>query len=157
MKLVAVLFAGVLALPALARAEGETPNVLNPPGGPVYVEVRQDQGPPPGSLADDRRADRRVKAHRLKEALMEQFDVDGDGRLEPRERMRAARVLGRIQRKLAGGGAGKREWRKKFIRRFDTNHDGNVDRGEMPPRAARKLRRFDRDHDGWVEPNEGPR
>jgi hypothetical protein len=140
MKLVAVVFAGLLALPNIARAD----DVLNPPGGPVYVEVRNDQAPPP---------ERRAKAHRLKEALMEQFDMNGDGKLEPRERMRAVRVLGRIQQRLAGKG----QWRKKFIKRFDTNHDGNVDQGEMPPRAARKLRRMDRDHDGWVEPNEGPR
>ena len=108
--------------------------------------------------ADD--AQQKVKNHHLKQALMEQFDRNGDGRLEPRERMRAIRVLNRIERRLAGkdGGpqGGRREARmKKLIERFDTNHDGNVDRSEMPPGAARKLRRFDRDGDGWVEPGEG--
>jgi hypothetical protein len=43
---------------------------------------------------------------------------------------------------------------RRFIQRFDTNGDGNVDRSEMPRGAARKLRRMDRDRDGWVEPSE---
>jgi hypothetical protein len=85
MKLVALVFASLLAIP-LAHAE----DVLNPPGGPVYVErtVAPPQRP------------RKNRALRL--ALMQQFDRDGDGRLNPRERMRAARVLGRLQQKLAG-------------------------------------------------------
>ncbi len=144
MKLVAVVLASLFALPSLARAEGEQ---LDPPSGPVYVEVRNDQVPP----------QQRARNHRLKQALMEQFDTNGDGRLEPRERMRAIRVLNRIERKLAGrdGQRGQRgTMRRRFIERFDTNHDGNVDQSEMPPGAARKLRRFDRDRDGWVEPGE---
>ena len=131
MKLLAVIIASVLALPAAARAD----EGLNPPGGPVRVEQR-------------------AKNKALKQALMAQFDVNGDGRLEPRERMRAVRVLRRIEMKLAGKGMNGQR-RQRFIKRFDTNHDGNVDRNEMPPGAARKLRRFDRDGDGWLEPREG--
>ena len=140
MKLVAVVLASLLALPAAARAD----EVLNPPGGDPQ---------------------QRHKNKELKRALMQQFDMNGDGRLGPRERMRAVRVLERIQQKLAGrDGAqgaqgaqaqGQRPKKmRRFIQRFDTNHDGTVDRSEMPPGAARKLRRLDRDRDGWVEPAE---
>ena len=94
--------------------------------------------------------EQRAKNKALRAALMTRFDANGDGRLGPRERMRAARVLRRIEMKLAGKG----QLRRKIIRRFDANRDGNVDQREMPPRAARKLRRFDRDRDGWLEPNE---
>ncbi len=77
--------------------------------------------------------------------------MNGDGRLGPRERIRAIRVLGRVQMKLAGGRRGQM---KRLILKYDANGDGDVDRGEMPPAAARKLRKLDRDRDGWVEPNE---
>ena len=145
MKLVALvtLVLATLLGPAAARAEG----VLTPPGGPVFVEADyQDPGPAP---------EQRQKNRQLKQALMQQFDKNGDGRLGPQERMRAIRVLARIQKKLAGrDGAQQQPGRKRFIQRFDTNGDGNVDRSEMPPGAARKLRRLDRDRDGWVEPRE---
>lgn len=94
------------------------------------------------------------KNRALKQALMQQFDRDGDGRLGPEERRKAVRVLARIQRKLAGRDGQQRPKMRRFIQRFDTNGDGNVDRSEMPPGAARKLRRMDRDRDGWVEPTE---
>lgn len=156
MRLLAVVIASVLALPAAARAD----EVLNPPGGPVYVEVDNPQGP---QGVD--RTRQRAKNRALRQALMAQFDQNGDGRLGPRERMRAIRVLRRIEMKLAGKGmqqggqmqgrmGAKGKMRRKFIQRFDTNGDGSVDQSEMPPGAARKLRRFDRDRDGWLEPNE---
>ncbi|MDQ3337338.1 MAG: EF-hand domain-containing protein [Myxococcota bacterium] len=138
------MLASLLALPTAARAD----EVLNPPGGPVLVEADYQQ-------PDQQQ---RHKNRELKRALMLQFDRDGDGRLGPRERMQAVRVLERVQRKLAGRDGQPRQQgqqqRRRFIQRFDTNGDGNVDRSEMPPGAARKLRRLDRDHDGWVEPNE---
>ena len=157
MKLLAVMIAGLLALPNLANADDVDVDVelLNPPSGPVYVQANNPQPRP-----DDHQ---KAKNRELRRALMQQFDKNGDGRLGPRERMRAVRVLGRIQRKLAGqagqlgqhGRAGQRgAMRERFIERFDTNRDGTVDRSEMPPGAARKLRRFDQDRDGWVEPNE---
>lgn len=136
MKLLGILV--VFALSAPARAD----EVLHPPGGPVVVEADYRQQAP----------DRRQKMQQLRRALIASFDANGDGKLGPRERMRAARVLEKIQRKLAGrDGMDKRQ---RFIRRFDTNRDGNVDPSEMPPGAARKLRRLDRDRDGWLEPNE---
>jgi Ca2+-binding EF-hand superfamily protein len=152
MKLAALVLASLLALPTAARAD----EVLNPPGGPVLVEADYQQSGAPAP-------EQRQKNRELKRALMLQFDRDGDGRLDSRERMQAVRVLERIQRKLAGHDGQARQGRqgqqgqqkrRRFIQRFDTNGDGNVDRSEMPPGAARKLRRLDRDHDGWVEPNE---
>lgn len=151
MKLAACILASLLALPMAARAD----EVLHPPGGPVFVEADYPQAAP-----QQRRAaspEQRQKNKQLKQALMLQFDRDGDGRLGPDERRKAIRVLGRIQRKLAGRDAQQGQQRprmRRFIQRFDTNGDGNVDRSEMPPGAARKLRRLDRDRDGWVEPTE---
>jgi Ca2+-binding EF-hand superfamily protein len=158
MKLLAVVIATVLALPAAARAD----EVLNPPSGPVYEQVNNPQGMPA-----PRDPQQRAKNQQLKKALLAQFDRNGDGRLGPRERMHAIKVLRRIEMRLAGRGQqgqgqgqgmngpqrgqGKRQ---KFIQRFDTNGDGNVDRSEMPPGAARRMRRFDRDRDGWIEPGE---
>jgi hypothetical protein len=140
MKLAALILASLLALPTAARAD----EVLNPPGGPVYVEADYPQASPV----------QRQKNKQLKQALMQQFDRDGDGRLGPEERRKAIRVLARIQQKLAGRDAQRPKNMRRFIQRFDTNGDGNVDRSEMPPGAARKLRRMDRDRDGWVEPTE---
>ena len=148
MKLAVLLLASLLAIPTAARAD----EVLHPPGGPVYVEA--DTHPRAGG---PRREPQQQQNRQLGRALMQQFDRNGDGRLGPRERMRAIRVLARIQRKLAGrdGQQGRqRPQMRRFIQRFDTNGDGNVDRSEMPPGAARKLRRFDRDRDGWIEPGE---
>ena len=138
MKLVATLVAALLAMPLAAQAD----EMLNPPGGPVYVEADyQPQAP-----------EQKRKNRALRRALIDQFDMNGDGRLGPHERQRAIRVLARIQRKLAGQDGQPKM--KRFIQRFDTNRDGNVDRSEMPPGAARRMRRFDRDRDGWIEPGE---
>jgi Ca2+-binding EF-hand superfamily protein len=82
------------------------------------------------------RAERRAERHQM---MLQRFDVNHDGRLEPRERRIARREL-RHERKL-----------RKLIRKYDLNHDGVVDQGEMPPRMARKLRRWDTNHDGWVD------
>ena len=144
MKLAAIVIASLLALPTAARAD----EVLNPPGGPVFVEADNPQRAAPDPQ-------QRQKNRQLKNALMQQFDRDGDGRLGPQERRKAVRVLQRIQRRLAGRDGQQRPKKmRRFIQRFDTNGDGNVDRSEMPPGAARKLRRMDRDRDGWVEPTE---
>jgi hypothetical protein len=40
---------------------------------------------------------------------------------------------------------------RKLIRKYDLNHDGVVDQGEMPPRLAQRMQRLDRNHDGWLD------
>ena len=142
MKLV-ILISTLLALPTVASAD-----IIHPPSGPVLVD---DQAAP------QQPRPRKGQAQKLRRALMEQFDVNGDGRLGPRERMRAVRVLRKIERRLAGDAAGPQARRgrmRKFIERHDRNGDGQVGPREMPRGAAGKLRRLDRDGDGWVDERE---
>jgi hypothetical protein len=40
---------------------------------------------------------------------------------------------------------------QRIIRKYDLNHDGIVDQGELPPRLARRLARLDRNGDGWID------
>src|SRR3569832_2229873 len=82
------------------------------------------------------RAERRAERHQM---MLQRFDMHHAGRLEPRER-RSAKREHRHERKM-----------RKLIRKYDLNHDGFVDQGEMPPRMARKLRRWDTNHDGRVD------
>lgn len=92
------------------------------------------------------------KRARLRAALMEQFDDDGDGRLDQRERQRALQALHRFEGKLAGQQRGERA--RRFVERHDRNGDGDVGPREVPPDTADRLRRFDLDGDGWVDPHE---
>ena len=121
MKL-AVLFTALVSFAGLAAAE---PGPADPYGAPNPARA-------------ERRAERR-------QMMLQRFDVNHDGRLEPRERRIARREL-RHERKL-----------RKLIKKYDLNHDGVVDQGEMPPRMARKLRRWDTNHDGWVDGADAPR
>lgn len=164
MKLASLVLALIVALPSLAGAD-----ILNPPGGPVYddtqaeVETLPARNPGGDRAGGPRQRDpqkmlmNRAKRQRLRHALIEQFDANGDGRLGPRERMRAARTLRRIEQRLVtprqGAGAGGGQYRR-FMRRHDRNGDGQVGPREVPRGAADRLRRFDRDGDGWVEPKE---
>lgn len=172
MKLAILAAVIALACPALARAE-----ILNPPGGPVVVDdatYDSDEAAEampvrnPSRMRGDRMGGRqpdpamRAKRQQLRRALMEQFDVNGDGKLGPRERMRAARVLRRIENRLTQPMRGRRgepqragQYRR-FMQRYDVNGDGQVGPREMPPGAADRLRPLDRDRNGWVEPNELP-
>lgn len=133
MKLITMVLAASLALTGIARADELEPG--DPYGGPPPRAMRQPQGQP------------------LKRMLMERFDRNHDGRLEPRERRQAIRALRRLERRLA------RQDRQqarlhRIIRKYDLNGDGNVDRGEMPPAMARRLRPLDRDGNGWVDDND---
>ena len=98
----------------------------------------------------------------FRQLLLERFDRNHDGRLEPQERRQAIRTLRRIARKMAmqerraegrearqDGRRGDR--RERLLRRFDTNHDGVVGPDEMPPGMARRLRPLDRNGDGWLD------
>ena len=91
----------------------------------------------------------------LRQFLLQHFDRNRDGRLEPRERKQAARVLQRIAHKLMRQD-GRQMRRNRFIRRFDANRDGNVGPGEIPPGLADELRPLDRDGDGWLQGDELP-
>ena len=89
---------------------------------------------------------------RLRQALMQQFDADGDGRLDPREQRRALEALRRMEGNLAGRQRAAKA--RRFIERHDTNGDGDAGPGEVPRDTANRLRRFDLDGDGWVDPYE---
>lgn len=93
----------------------------------------------------------------LKQMLLERFDCNHDGRLEPQERRRAVHALRKLARRMAmqdrrqerrAENGGKRE--RGLVRRFDANGDGVVGPEEMPPGLAKKLRPLDCNGDGWV-------
>jgi hypothetical protein len=139
MKLATLVIVSVLGAAGSARAD----EVLQPPGGAVYVSD-------PAAAQPQQRG---MRGKQLRRAMLEAFDVNGDGRLQPRERMRAIKVLRRIEMRLGAQG-GQRRAGRRFIQRYDMNGDGNVGPREMPPAQADRLRRLDRDRDGWVEPRE---
>jgi Ca2+-binding EF-hand superfamily protein len=90
----------------------------------------------------------------LQQALLERFDKNHDGRLEPNERRHAIKALRRLTRRMI-----KQERRAErqiarergVIRRYDTNHDGVVGPDEMPPGLAKRMRHLDRNGDGWLD------
>lgn len=91
----------------------------------------------------------------LRQALVQQFDRDGDGRLEPRERKQAARTLRRLANRMQHGNQNGHR-RERLIRRFDLNGDGNLGPGEVPPHVAKRLHRIDHNGDGWISGDELP-
>ena len=154
MKLAIVL--GLLigvAAPSIANAD-----ILSPPSGPVDESEVDIMPARNGGGARMRQRDpqQMVKRQRLRQALLEQFDANGDGKLGPRERLRAARMLRRIEQRLTAPmrqGARANQYRR-FMKRYDVNGDGQVGPREVPQGAADRLRRFDSNRDGWVEPGE---
>ncbi len=109
-------------------------------GGAAYAEPdRPEPGRPRGQL------------HQL---LLERFDRNHDGRLEPQERRRAIRALRRLARRLAiqeRRAEGEDLRQRGLVRRYDANGDGMVGPDEMPPGLARRLRPLDRNGDGWLD------
>jgi hypothetical protein len=110
-----------------------------------------------GGAAD---ADPGPQRGQFRQLLLERFDRNHDGRLEPQERRHAARALRKLARKLEMGEqrdryGGWRHARTRALRRFDTNGDGVVGPEEMPRGMARKLRPLDRNRDGWLDERDG--
>ena len=120
MKLAALLLAVLVSLTGIARAD----------------DVPQD------------RPQRGQRMQKLRRALVEQFDRDGDGRLDQRERRQAARALRRLSKRM---GENRQNRRAKLIQKYDLDGDGNLGPGELPPRVQQRLRRFDRNGDGWLD------
>ena len=132
MKLVvlALAFGAFAAFSSTARADG--------PQDPY--------GPPPAARVQHRAE--------LRQMILERFDRNHDGQLEPRERRQAVRALRKMARRLMRQQRGEQrnaKLRQRIIERYDLNGDGNVGPGEMPPNVARRLRHLDRNHDGWVD------
>jgi hypothetical protein len=112
----------------------------------------------------------------VRQRLLERFDRNQDGRLEPQERRRAIRALRMLARRLAmqeradrhargsmhrfdrdDGAVGPRALRReRMFRRFDANGDGMIVPGEALRGRAHKLRRLDRNGDGTIGPDEMP-
>ena len=144
MKLVPFFVTAMLALTGVAHADD--------------VQGPDDQGPadPFAQTFDQPGPRERPRHHQqspeLRRLLVERFDANGDGRLEPRERRHAVRALRKLERKLARQDGDMRGRRlQKLIRKYDMNGDGNVGPGEMPPAMAKRMRRMDRNGDGWVD------
>jgi EF hand len=154
MKLATLALAGVLAATGAARADDPQQEQLDPPSGPVQVELaRQPMGPGPGAQPDMMR--RQQLRGEMRQMLLQRFDRNHDGRLEPAERRQAIRALRRLVRRLARqdmmAGRRGRMMRQRIIDRYDVDGDGNVGPGELPPRVQQRLRRFDRNGDGWID------
>jgi len=114
-------------------------------GGVVQADPAAPPPPPP-----------RGQLHQL---LLERFDRDHDGRLDPKERRRAIRTLRRLAHRMAmrerhAEQQGAR--RPGRVERLDRNGDGAISPDEMRPGMARRLQRFDRNGDGVISPDEMP-
>lgn len=133
MKLAAIFLAVLVGLTQVARADD-------------YPDSDPSAAPQPD------RPQRGQRGQKLRRALVEQFDRDGDGRLDPRERRQAARALRRLAKRM---GEGRQNRRAKLIQKYDLDGDGNLGPGELPPRVQQRLRRFDRNGDGWLDQRDG--
>ena len=110
------------------------------------------------AYADPGRPDAPRPHGQLRQLVLERFDANHDGRLEPQERRHAARVLRRLARKLARQDRGDRVQRARgMARRYDRNGDGVVSPEEMPPGAARRLQPLDQNGDGWLDDRDSQR
>lgn len=96
---------------------------------------------------------KKFQRSRLRQALVQQFDQNGDGRLQPTERKQAARALRKLAHRLQQQG---RQGRERLIQRYDIDGDGNLGPGEIPPRVKNRLRKVDRNDDGWIGNDELP-
>jgi hypothetical protein len=147
MKIATLVLAGLLGMVGTASADDEDGGeALHPPSGPVRLEQVRDS---PGMRGPG--AGMRKQKRQLPPGVVERFDRDGDGRLDPQERKHAIRALRRVVRRLAQEQRAEAGAVRGAIRRFDTNGDGIVDPGEAPPNLKRRMRHLDRNRDGWVD------
>lgn len=112
-----------------------------------------------GSLGSAAHAEPARPRDQLRQLLLERFDRNDDGRLEPQERRQAIRALRRLTRRMAmqERRAEMRAARQRgLVRRLDTNRDGVVGPEEMPRGLARKLRPLDQNGDGWIDDRDQP-
>jgi hypothetical protein len=154
MKLAPFVFAVVVGLAGAARADD-----LNPPGGPVHGDPAPVLVDAPQQRAAMTQQQRRAQHEELRRMLLERFDRNGDGRLEPNERRQAIRALRQLARQLSvqqRRAVRQARQMRRVMRRYDQNGDGVVDQNEIPPNVARKLRRLDRNRDGWVDDTDLP-
>lgn len=141
MKLAALAFLTALGLGGVAAADPAGP--VNPPAGPVAPRADRPRG-------------------QLHQLLLERFDRNHDGRLDPEERRHAIRALRRLARRMelqerrAERGARREARMRELVRRYDRNGDGVVSPDEMPPGLARRLQRLDRNGDGWLDERDPP-
>jgi Ca2+-binding EF-hand superfamily protein len=148
MKLAALAFLTTLGLGGVAAADPAGP--INPPAGPVAPRADRPRG-------------------QLRQLLLERFDRNRDGRLDPEERRHAIRALRRLARRMEmqdrrGERGDRREARgdrrearmRELVRRHDRNGDGVVSPDEMPPGLGRRLQRLDRNRDGWLDERDRP-
>jgi hypothetical protein len=148
MKLATFILAGLLGATSIASADdlpgqdSDDGDYYAPPGATAEVPPA-----PPAPPARPMRGQRGQRGAKLRQLIMERFDRNGDGRLEPRERRQAARALRRIAKRLGQRG----NTRQRLIQKYDLDGDGNLGPGELPPRIQQRLRRFDRNGDGWVD------
>lgn len=157
MKLAALAFLTTLGLGGIAAADPAGP--INPPAGPVARPADRPRG-------------------QLHQLLLERFDRNHDGRLDPQERRHAIRALRRLARRMERNerrndqgtdrgtdrgteqgterGARREARMRELVRRYDRNGDGVVSPDEMPPGLARRLQRLDRNRDGWLDERDQP-
>jgi Ca2+-binding EF-hand superfamily protein len=146
MKLAALAFLTTLGLGGVAAADPAGP--IHPPAGPVAPRGDRPRGELPRG--------------ELRRALLERFDRNHDGRLDPEERRHAIRALRRLARRMemqerrGERGAGREARMRELVRRYDRNGDGVVSPDEMPPGVARRLQRLDRNGDGWLDERDRP-
>jgi hypothetical protein len=149
MKVVAFIVSAMLGIAGAAHADEYTGPVPPPVPAPMAAQPGA-----PTTLGSPHRGMQRPRGA-LREALLERFDTNHDGRLEPNERRHAARALRRLARRLMmqdrAAARAQRRALRGVIRRYDLNGDGNVSPGEMAPDMANRLRPLDRNGDGWVD------
>lgn len=85
------------------------------------------------AYADPGRPDAPRPHGQLRQLMLERFDANHDGRLEPRERRHAIRALRRLARKMAMQDRGAGQRARGVAHRYDNNRDGD---GGLDDRAS---------------------